>query len=166
MSRSSATPRTRRRGRTLLALLTAGVLVLAGCGGSEKGATTLDVNAPVTLTFWTGQADQAETILEGLAKEFTAQHPNVTIDVSSGAPSTEELLQKLSASFAGGNYPDVSYAFGSWSSQLEGSNRTLDITEQVKEPSVKWEEFPEAARQTVQPTGAKTIGFPAVVDNL
>jgi multiple sugar transport system substrate-binding protein len=31
---------------------------------------------------------------------------------------------------------------------------------------VKWEEFSEAARQTVQPTGEKTIGFPAVVDNI
>ena len=72
----------------------------------------------------------------GLAEEFEKEHPNVTIEVSSGAPSTEDLLQKLSAGFAGSNYPDISYAFGSWASELEASERTLDITEQVADPDV------------------------------
>ncbi|MPV87822.1 extracellular solute-binding protein [Georgenia ruanii] len=149
----------------MVALTAAGAL--AACSPSSKGgATTLDADADVTLTWWTGQADQAETILEGLAAEFEQEHPNVTIKVSSGAPSTEDLLQKLSASFAGGTYPDISYAFGSWASELAASERTLDITEQVSEPDVAWDEFSGAARQTAQPTGEATIGFPAVVDNL
>jgi multiple sugar transport system substrate-binding protein len=155
----------RRLALGVAALAATASLLLAGCSGSQ-GATTLDPEADVTITFWTGQADAAETILEGLAADFEKEHPNVTVDVSSGAPSTEDLLQKLSASFAGGNYPDISYAFGSWASQLEASKRTLDITDQVAEPDVKWDEFSEAARATVQPTGDKTIGFPAVVDNL
>lgn len=154
-----------RRHAALVAAGLATITALAGCGG-QAAATTLDPEADVTLTFWTGQADQAETILEGLAAEFEDAHPNVTIEVSSGAPSTEDLLQKLSASFAGGTYPDISYAFGSWASELEASDRTLDITDQVSDPAVKWSEFSAAARQTAQPTGEKTIGFPAVVDNL
>jgi len=144
----------------------AAATALAGCGGAQVGATTLDENADVTLTWWTGQADQAETILKGLAADFEKLHPNVTINVSSGAPSTEDLLQKLSASFAGGTYPDVSYAFGSWASELEASGRTLDISDKVSDPAVNWSEFSAAAQQTAQPTGTKTIGFPAVVDNL
>ncbi len=155
-----------RRITAAAAVIASGALILSGCAGSQQGATTLDEKADVTLTVWTGQADQAETILEGLASDFEKLHPNVTIDISSGAPSTDVILQKLSASFAGGNYPDVSYAFGSWASQIEGSNRTLDITDKVAEPDVAWDEFSAAARQTVQPTGKKTIGFPAVVDNL
>jgi len=158
--RTTRTPRF-----ALAAMAVTGGLVLAGCAGSP-GATTLDKDADVTITFWTGQADAAETILEGLADDFEKEHPNVTVDVSSGAPSTEDLLQKLSASFAGGNYPDISYSFGSWASQLEASKRTLDITDLVAEPDVAWDEFSEAARATVRPTGDKTIGFPAVVDNL
>ena len=148
----------------VVALTAAGALT--ACSSTPQGATTLDEDADVTLTWWTGQADQAQTILEGLAAEFEDEHPNVTIEVSSGAPSTEDLLQKLSASFAGGTYPDVSYAFGSWASELAASERTLDITEQVSEPDVAWDEFSGAARQTAQPTGEATIGFPAVVDNL
>jgi multiple sugar transport system substrate-binding protein len=115
---------------------------------------------------WTGQTQDAEKIIEKLAVEFEKLHPNVTLDVSPGAPSTDDLLQKMSASFAGGTYPDMSYAFGSWASQLEGSGRTLDITEQVAAPAVKWSEFSAAARATARPTGKKTIGFPAVVDNI
>jgi multiple sugar transport system substrate-binding protein len=164
MSRSTVP---RRAARAAAAAVTALALAasLAGCSGSG-GSTTLDVDAKTTITWWTGQADEAQTILTGLAQDFEEEHPNVTVEVSSGAPSTEDLLQKLSASFAGGNYPDVSYAFGSWASQLDESNRTLDITDEVSDPDVDWEGFSGAARQTAQPTGEKTIGFPAVVDNI
>ncbi|MBH0008576.1 ABC transporter substrate-binding protein [Salinibacterium sp. SWN1162] len=148
-----------------IAVTATAALVLAGCSASQ-GATTLDPEADVTLTWWTGQTDDAQKTLEALAAEFEEDHPNVTIDVSPGSSSTEELLQKLSAGFAGNSYPDISYSFGAWASQLESSGRTLDITEQVADPAVKWEEFSESARQTTQPTGDKTIGFPAIVDNL
>ncbi len=141
-------------------------IALAGCSTASPGATTLDTEADVSLTMWTGQSDEAQALLEGLATEFETDHPNVSIDISSGSSSTEELLQKLSAGFAGDSYPDISYAFGSWASELESSERTLDITDQVTDPEVKWEEFSEAARQTTQPTGDKTIGFPAIIDNL
>ena len=150
---------------TALAPTAAVVVTLTGCGSSQ-GATTLDKSAKVQLTMWTGQTEEAEKLVEKLAKEFEKDHPNVSIDVSPGASSTEDPLQKLSAGFAGNNYPDISYAFGAWASQLETSGRTLDITDQVSDPAVKWDEFSDAARKTVQPTGKKTIGFPAIVDNL
>ncbi|GAB2475441.1 ABC transporter substrate-binding protein [Promicromonospora xylanilytica] len=156
----------RGRGAIGAAALLATTALLASCSTGAQGATTLDTEADVTLTWWTGQADQAQTILTGLAEEFEEEHPNVTIEVSSGAPSTEDLLQKLSSSFAGGTYPDISYAFGSWASELADSGRTLDISEQVADPAVGWDEFSGAARATAQPTGDATIGFPAVVDNL
>ncbi|SDB90552.1 carbohydrate ABC transporter substrate-binding protein, CUT1 family [Sanguibacter gelidistatuariae] len=155
------------RPATTVALATVVALTtLTACSSSSPGVTTLDTSADVTLTWWTGQADQAQTILEGLADEFEAAHPNVTIKVSSGAPSTEDLLQKMSASFAGGTYPDISYAFGAWASELAHSGRTLDITEKVVDPDVRWDEFSGAARETARPTGEATIGFPAVVDNI
>jgi multiple sugar transport system substrate-binding protein len=142
------------------------VVALAGCSASSQGATELDPEADVTISWWTGQTEAAQDLLEGLAAEFEDEHPNVTIDVSEGASSTEELLQKLSAGFSSGTYPDMSYAFGSWASQLESSKRTLDITERTEDPDLKWDEFSEAARATVQPTGGSTIGFPALVDNI
>lgn len=144
---------------------TAVLVALAGCSGTA-GATTLDPKANVTIQVWSGQTDVAEKAIESLAKEFEKLHPNVTVDMSPGASSTDQLLQKLSAGFAGNQYPDMSYAFGSWAGQLEASGRTLDISSEVKKPEVKWDEFTAAARGTAQPTGTKVIGFPAVVDNI
>jgi multiple sugar transport system substrate-binding protein len=148
-----------------IAAAAAAALALSGCG-PQQGAQTLDPEADVQLTWWTGQDAEANDMLKGLAQEFEEANPNVDIQVSPGASSTDELLTKLSAGFAGGTYPDISYAYGSWASQLEASGRTLDITDKVADPDVKWDEFPESARLTVQPTGAKTIGFPAIVDNI
>lgn len=147
-----------------IAVVAATAVTATACSGG--GNTTLDKDADVTVTWWTGQDDEAQKLLVGLADEFHELHPNVTIDASSGASSTEELLQKLSAGFASGTYPSISYAFGSWASEIESSDRTQDITKQVEEPDVGWDEFSEAARATVRPTGEKTIGFPALVDNI
>ena len=155
---------------TLGAAVLAAAMALSACGGGDAGGeadtSAVDVNAPVTLEMWTGQTDEAQQAIEDLAAEFTRAHPNVTIKASPGASSTEELLQKLSAGFAGDAYPDISYAFGSWAGQLESSGRTLDITERVAAPEAGWSEFSESARATARPTGEKTIGFPAIVDNL
>ncbi len=161
-----STPRARNRRIAVVVVALLGTGLLAGCSGQPTGSTTLDTKAAVTLTVWTGQEAGAEKLLEKLGAKFQKLHPNVTLKLSPGASSTEDLLQKLSASFAGGNYPDMSYSFGSWTSQLESSGRTLDITDKVADPSVKWSEFSKAAQETARPTGKKTIGFPAIVDNL
>ena len=164
---------------TLVAVAAVLPLALAGCVGEDRtpAPTTTsaparvapiaptDKNAPVTLTWWTGQFSDAEKLLEQSAAQFSALHPNVTIKVASGGSTTDDLLQKLSAGFAADVYPDVSYAFGSWASQLADSGRTLDISGNVADPAVKWDDFPEAARETAAP-GGRTIGFPAIVDNL
>jgi multiple sugar transport system substrate-binding protein len=148
-----------------IAAITVGGLAACG-GGGGASPTELNTAANVTLTMWTGQNQEADALLVSLAAEFSALHTNVKITAQPGGADTDELLQKLSAGFAGGTYPDISYAFGSWASQLEASGKTLDFTEQVTDPAVDWNSLPEAARKTAQPTGNKVIGFPALVDNL
>ncbi|TCO54830.1 ABC transporter substrate-binding protein [Actinocrispum wychmicini] len=148
-----------------IALLAAGTLLLAACSSGKPAGGPVDPAANVTITWWTGQAADPEKVLEDLAAEFHKAHPNVTINVSSGASTTDALLQKITAGFAGDQYPDISYAYGSWASELASSGRTLDITDKVNDPAVRWSEFPEAARQTATP-GGQVIGFPSLVDNL
>lgn len=165
---SFASPSRRTVFRGALAGATA--VFLASCSAESAptgagAATSVDTAAPVELTWWTGQTADAQTLLESLAKEFTAAHPNVKITASSGASTTDELLQKLSAGFVSDSYPDVSYAYGSWATQLGQSGKTLDITAKVADPAIKWSEFPAAARETATPNGV-TVGFPAIVDNL
>jgi multiple sugar transport system substrate-binding protein len=152
-----------RRIITAVAILGAASLTLVGCSAPSGNGGKLDKSAPVTLTWWTGQAREAETILEKLAKEFHADHPNVTINVSSGAPTTTDLLQKISAAFVSGDTPDISYTYGYWGGTLAASGHMQDITKQVQEPDVKWDALPASARQVAAPDG-KVIGMPAIVD--
>jgi multiple sugar transport system substrate-binding protein len=160
-------PSARFRPAVLASAMAAALAVSATACSSAKpqAAGPVDTTKPTTITIWTGQDVAPEKLLEGLAAKFHQLHPNVTIDMSPGAPTTDELLPKLTAAFTSGTYPDISYNFGSWATQMQQSGRTLDITNQVKDPAVKWTEFPPAARQTATPNG-EVIGFPAVVDNI
>jgi multiple sugar transport system substrate-binding protein len=92
-------------------------------------------------------------------------HPNVTVETASGASTTDDLLTKLSAGFASGDYPDVSYAYGNWATELGVSGRALDVSGNVQDPDVNWSDFPPAATKTATVDG-KVIGFPAVVGDL
>lgn len=139
-----------------------------GGSGDDSGkdaAKGYDPSAAVTLTWWTGQTEEAEKVAEKLADEYHAAHPNVTIKTSAGAPTTDDLLTKLSAGFTGGSYPDISYAFGNWAGDLGASGKTQDLTSYVNDPSFAWTEMPAAARQVATVNG-KVIGVPALVDNL
>ncbi|GIJ45470.1 ABC transporter substrate-binding protein [Virgisporangium aliadipatigenens] len=153
------------------AALTALTLAAAGCTGSDPvddgkdAAEGYDPNAKVTIQWWTGQTEDMQKVSEDLAKEYMKLHPNVTIESSTGASTTDELLTKLSAGFTGGNYPDISYAFGSWATQLAESGRTQNLKTFVGTPEIAWDDFPASARATAT-VGDKVIGFPAIVDNL
>lgn len=158
-----------RRGRVLAATSVTLLLAAACSGGTtddgKDAAAGYDPAAAVTITWWTGQTSEAEKVAEKLAADYHTAHPNVTVKTSPGAPTTDDLLTKLSAGFAGGSYPDISYAFGSWAGDLAASGKTQDLTDFVAEPSFNWAEMPAAAR-TVATSDGKVIGVPALVDNL
>ena len=104
-------------------------------------------------------------MLENLAKEFESTIPTSRSTSRRERRQPTTCLTKLSATFASDTYPDISYAYGSWAGSLAKSEKTLDLTEAVADPTLRWDEFPAAARETVTPAG-KVIGFPALVDNL
>jgi multiple sugar transport system substrate-binding protein len=164
-----------RRGpvfRSLAGGLSAALLLSACMGGTagtkddgKDAAAGYDPKAAVTLTWWTGQTEAAETTAEQLAAQYHTLHPNVTIKTSPGAPTTDDLLTKLSAGFTGGSYPDISYTYGSWAGELGASGHTQDLTSYVNDPAFGWNEFSPAARETATVNG-KVFGVPALVDNL
>ncbi|GAA0944212.1 ABC transporter substrate-binding protein [Virgisporangium aurantiacum] len=159
------------RRQALLAGAVTLLLTVAGCtsdaddDNGRDAAEGYDPAAQVTLTWWTGQTEDAQTLAEKLAAEYTKAHPNVTIKASTGASTTDDLITKLSAGFTSDTYPDISYAYGSWAGELQASGKTQNLTKYVEDPSVGWSELPEAARLTATSKGT-VIGFPALVDNL
>jgi multiple sugar transport system substrate-binding protein len=161
-----------RRGRSfrLLAGGLGAAMTLSACMGGttdsgKDAAAGYDPKATVELTWWTGQPEEQEKVAEQLAADYHTAHPNVTIKVSPGAPTTDDLLTKLSAGFTSNSYPDLSYAYGNWAGDLSASGKAQDLTSYVQDASFGWDDFPAAAREVATSNG-KVIGIPALVDNL
>lgn len=83
------------------------VAVLAACssgdgGGSDAGGSGDDV----TITWWhNSNTNPGKAYYDKVAKDFEADHPGVTIQVS--AMQHEDMLTKLDAAFQGGDAPDI-----------------------------------------------------------
>ena len=149
----------------LAAALAAG---LAGCGGGDDGddagGTTAASGEKVTITFWHGQNQSAGKAINALVDKFNASQDRITVDSQIGAPA-DGLLEKTTASLAGGKYPDVVYQFGPNIANLARSPKALDLTEAVKDPEWNWDDFFPAARDAVTVDG-KIRAVPALIDSL
>ena len=103
------------------AVLTALALTLAGCSGDDDGGGSSDPDEKVTLSYAVWDQTQ-KPAMEELAKAFTAQHPNITIDIQ--LTPWEGYWTKLKAAATGGAAPDVFWMNGP-NFQLYASNGQL-----------------------------------------
>ena len=67
------------------------VLPLFAQGGSE---TAVDDSKPITIEFWTHEDAARQALEEKYIAEYTAQHPNVTINVIEIDPVTGATLRE------------------------------------------------------------------------
>lgn len=124
---------TTRRG---LAGLTAVLAVAAGgCGG--PGDTD---GGPVTLSYAVWDGNQ-ESVMEEIAAAFTAQHPQITIDVQ--LTPWADYWTKLQAAITGGAAPDV-FWMNAPNFQLYASNGVIaPLGEQVAADGVDLSVYPQ-----------------------
>ena len=76
------------------------VLPLFAQGGAE---TAVDDSKPITIEFWTHEDAARQALEEKYIAEYTAQHPNVTINVT--RQSAEKLRELIQTAFAAGQGP-------------------------------------------------------------
>jgi multiple sugar transport system substrate-binding protein len=115
-------------------------LFLTACGGgsaSESSGSTgtgpvPEPDEPVTVSFasWVGQ----EPGMKQLAKEFTAEHPNITIEFQN-VPA-EQATQKLTAQIAGGNPPDAAFVDASTVASFASRNALVNLDNYVERSDV------------------------------
>jgi multiple sugar transport system substrate-binding protein len=113
-------PITRRRflERSAQVAMTAGAAgsLLAACGGSTTATSS---SAKATITFWNAYAvtdPENKTLLNQVIPAFEKKYPNITVK-SQNVPY-QSLLQKLTATVAGGTGPDVVRSDIIWMPQL------------------------------------------------
>ena len=102
----------RFRAGSAVALGVSVAMLLAACGGGsdEPGASTAaptgDGTEPVTLTWWhNSNNDPGMGYYQQVADDFTAENPNVTIEIE--AMAHEDMVTQLEAAFQSGNVPDI-----------------------------------------------------------
>ena len=149
----------------LLAVLAA---LAAGCGGGDDegdatGDTTgeasqpvADPKEPVTITFasWIG----SEPNIKKLAKQFTKQHPNITIKFQN--VPFEQIGQKLTTQIAGGNPPDAAYIDAGTVADFASRGALVNLDDYLSRSEVvKKEDFVEAFNASTQYQGSQ-YGIP------
>ncbi|SIM63252.1 ABC transporter substrate-binding protein [Micromonospora cremea] len=125
-----------RAGATLALLMTTALLV-AGCNGGDSEAP--DENElyknPVTLTWWhnASQDGPGKTYWEKVAKDFSALHPTVTIQIE-GIETNQLQRTRLPAALLSSDPPDIFQAWGGGEmrEQVE-ADYLKDVTDQVKD---------------------------------
>lgn len=128
---------TKRRAGAALALLMASALVVAGCnsGGDEGTSSEGELyKNPVTLTWWHNapQDGPGKTYWEKVAKDFSALHPTVKIEIE--AIETNQLQRtRIPAALLSNDPPDVfmTWGGGEMVEQVE-ADYLKDLTDQVK----------------------------------
>lgn len=105
-----------------IAVTVVSALALTSCGGGD-GDTQASADTKQTLTVW-GMGEEA-TRLQGIAKDFTKEHPNITIKVT--PVGWDVVHQKLVSGAAAGTLPDMAQM----GSTMMGEFIELDALEPV-----------------------------------
>jgi multiple sugar transport system substrate-binding protein len=151
--------RSTSRQRLCIALAAVLSLVLAACGGGGDSSSS----GPTKITVWHGYQDTEGTAFKALLAQYNKEHPDV--QVSDLYSSNDLVLQKVLTAVRGDSAPDVAYMFGSWSPNIAQIPKLVDMSSYVSQPDWKWDDFYPAERAAAT-VGNKTVGVPALVDNL
>ncbi|MGH3640139.1 MAG: ABC transporter substrate-binding protein [Mycobacterium sp.] len=132
---------------------------MAACGGGGDSSSS----GPTKIAVWHGFQDTEGTVFKSLIDQYNKEHPDV--QVSELYSSNDLVLQKVLTAVRGDSAPDVAYMFGSWSPNIAQIPKLVDMTSAVAQPDWKWDDFYPAERAAAT-VGDKTVGVPALVDNL
>jgi multiple sugar transport system substrate-binding protein len=149
----------RRSHSWMVALLAAGALALAGCGGGDGSSA----GGKTKIVVWDGYTDAQGKSFTALIDKYNQEHPDV--QVTQLVSSSDLVLQKILTAVRGGTPPDVAYMFGSWAPNIAKIPQVVDMTRYVQDSAWRWDDFYEGERQAAT-VGDKIVGVPALVDNL
>ncbi len=114
----------------LLAAVAVGVLTLTACSAGDLGSSDEGAEGATTLTFLADNSEASRMMAEGLAKDFTAKNPSITVKVETrpqGAEGDNVVKTRLST----GNMPDVfMYNSGSLFQALKPEQNLVPISDQ------------------------------------
>ena len=114
---------------------------------------------------WHGYTDVEAKALGTLVDTWNTAHPSGKVKLVFDG-GNDGALQKTTAAFVAGNYPDVAYEYGSSTNNLAKQPKLLDLTSLVNgTQGFNWTDFFPGERLAAT-VGDKVVGVPALQDNL
>lgn len=150
----------KRTPRYLLAVVGILALTSAACGGGGSGSGGGGKSGALTL--WHGYTEVEVKSFQHIVDTCTA---STGIKVKPLFVNNDKALEKLTVALQGDHPPDITYQFGSSLPQLAEAPGIVDLTDWVKSPGLKWDDFIAGAR-TAATVDGKVLGVPALIDNL
>jgi raffinose/stachyose/melibiose transport system substrate-binding protein len=118
------------RGAAIAAACAGVLLMTTACGGGDDTAAS-GQGGDDTITWWHNSNNEpGKGFYEQVAKDFEADHPGVTVEVS--AMAHEDMVDKLAAAFQSGDLPDIYMERGGGElANHVDAGLTRDITEEA-----------------------------------
>jgi len=135
-----------------VAAVTIGALVLSACSPGSLGSS--DPNAATTLSFLADNSETSMKIAEGLAKDFSAKNPNITVKVES-RPQGGEGDNVVKTRLSTGDMTDIfMYNSGSLFQALKPEQNLVAVGDQAFAGNL------DAAFKTTVTAGGQLYGAP------
>jgi sn-glycerol 3-phosphate transport system substrate-binding protein len=117
-----------RRGFLGLAGAAAAAAALAACAGAGGGSANSAGGDAKTINFWSPHPGKAKDTETELVRRFTAQNPDLKVNLIDAGANYEETSQKFNAALTGGDLPDVVVLSDVWwfNYALTGAIEPLD----------------------------------------
>ena len=155
-----------RRKLVVPAVAAIALIAVACTSGSDSGSSSQSGSpgAPIELTMWHGYGEvidnQGQTNYEAksltdLVDQYNAMNTGVHVNLVYTAVN-DHALEKLTVGMQGGQQPDIAYQYGTSIPQLSTAPSIMDLTDRVQDPSFKWDDFVQGARDAATFDGPGT----------
>ncbi len=124
----------------LLLFVVAVSLPIFASGAAEPQPGTVEITKPVTIEFWHAMGGDRIDLIQGIVDDFTAENPNIVVDVQYTG-SYNDTLNKVKAAAKAGNAPAVFHLYEVGTLQMVYSGIITPIYEIEDWDPIDWDDF-------------------------